>query len=157
MLINELNEISTEQGIIWLKSWISIIIIVNCESKQKIVKQLINVFFCLSADIIDIKFEAIQIDNALVASAKTPASLETVVLKHYPLKSGEFMFLEWTKFTEDILVTSDRSALISSQTSECIFLVWFYFANKNSWKKKEIIFFRILFSINQLPLKCIES
>lgn len=54
-----------------------------------------------------------------IATAKTPAQLESLALKHYPLKQGEFMFLEWTKFTtEDILVTSDRSALISGQTSE---------------------------------------
>lgn len=70
-------------------------------------------------DVIDIKFEAIGIDSNSIAIAKTPAQLESLALKHYPLKQGEFMFLEWTKFTtEDILVTSDRSALISSQTSE---------------------------------------
>lgn len=70
-------------------------------------------------DVIDIKFEAIRIDMNSIATAKTPAQLESLALKQYPLKRGEFMFLEWTKFTtEDILVTSDRSALISSQTSE---------------------------------------
>lgn len=69
-------------------------------------------------DIINIKFEAIRIDMDSIATAKTPAQLESLALKQYPLKRGEFVFLEWTKFTtEDILVTSDRSALISSQTS----------------------------------------
>lgn len=82
-------------------------------------------FFCVfrchnaNLDLISVKFEAIRIDMNAVATAKTPAQLESLALKHYPLKRGEFMFLEWTKFTtEDILVTSDRSALISSQTSE---------------------------------------
>lgn len=69
-------------------------------------------------DIIDLKFEAIKIDNAQISTAKTPALLEAIVLKKYPQNNGDFIFLEWIKFTEDILVTSDRSALISSQTSE---------------------------------------
>lgn len=72
----------------------------------------------VNLDIIKIKFEAIRIDMGSIATAKTPAQLESLALNHYPLKRGEFMFLEWTKFTtEDILVTSDRSALISGQTS----------------------------------------
>lgn len=79
-------------------------------------------------DIIDMKFQAIKIDNALISSAKTPALLEAIILKQYPQKRGEFMFLEWTKFTEDILITSDRSALISSQTSEFFFRE-FYLSN----------------------------
>lgn len=82
-------------------------------------------------DIIDIKFEAIKIDNALISSAKTPALLEAIILKQYPQKRGEFMFLEWTKFTEDILITSDRSALISSQTSEFFFKSIFIFGLPN--------------------------
>ena len=53
----------------------------------------------------------------LVRNAKTPANLESILLRHYTVKAGDFLFLEWEKFTEDILVTSDRSALISSQTS----------------------------------------
>lgn len=71
----------------------------------------------ISTDFIAIKFEIIRVEDDLLTTVKTPSSLESLVLKHYPLKKGEFMFLEWTKFTEDILVTSDRSALISSQTS----------------------------------------
>lgn len=77
-------------------------------------------------DVINIKFEPISIDMNSIATAKTPAQLEALALKHYPLKQGEFMFLEWTKFTtEDILVTSDRSALISSQTSKMIVSLFF--------------------------------
>lgn len=69
-------------------------------------------------DILSIKFETIQIEDALVSNARTPALLESIVLKHYDLKKGNFLFLEWSNFTEDVLVTSDRSALISSQTSK---------------------------------------
>lgn len=68
-------------------------------------------------DSINITFEKISIENVLPAEKKTPSALESHVLKHYSLKPGEFIFLEWNKLTEDILVTSDRSALISSQTS----------------------------------------
>lgn len=70
-----------------------------------------------STDSINVTFERINLENVLLTEIKTPSLLESLVLKNYPLKRGEFMFLEWTKFTEDILVTSDRSALISSQTS----------------------------------------
>lgn len=64
-----------------------------------------------------VKFEAINISEDQFKIAKTPAMLESIILKHYPIQVSDFMFSEWEKFTEDILVTSDRSALISSQTS----------------------------------------
>lgn len=72
----------------------------------------------------DIKFDLILVDDKLVKNIKTPAILEANILKQYPIKSGDFVVLEWEKFTEDILVTSERSALISSQTcKKLIFLL----------------------------------
>lgn len=69
-------------------------------------------------DAMKVQFEAIQMADERYKDAKTPAILETLIRKQYPIKAGDFIFLEWEKFTEDILVTSDRSALISSQTSK---------------------------------------
>ncbi|XP_031632221.1 GPI transamidase component PIG-S isoform X2 [Contarinia nasturtii] len=86
--------------------------------------------FILKEGFIEIEYYAIQIEDTLLAKVNTPASLESTVLKKYPLKSGEFMLLEWTKFTEDILVTSDRSAFISSQTTATqihrVLMQWIY-------------------------------
>lgn len=102
-------------------------------------------------DVINIKFEPISIDMNSIATAKTPAQLEALALKHYPLKQGEFMFLEWTKFTtEDILVTSDRSALISSQTSKMIVSLFFLIPESDT----RIYLIRFCF-IFQLQLKFI--
>lgn len=67
-------------------------------------------------DAIKIKFDAIHLSEEKYKEAKTPAMLESIILEEHPIKMGDFIILEWEKFTEDILVTSDRSALISSQT-----------------------------------------
>lgn len=64
-------------------------------------------------DLLKLRFEVIALD----IQAATPAILESRILKQYTLKSGDFVFLEWQKFTEDILITSERSAMISNQTS----------------------------------------
>lgn len=111
LLINELNKLTAGEGMVSVKihdftkfSWCLRMSCVNSS------------MYAIFSDIIHIQFEAIQIDMALVTPVKTPALLESLVLKHYSLKPGDFMFLEWPKFTEDILVTSDRSAVISGQT-----------------------------------------
>lgn len=69
-------------------------------------------------EIFSLTFTPINVTDDLVKNIRTPALLERNVLKHFNLNVGDFMFLEWEKFTEDILVTSERSALISSQTSK---------------------------------------
>uniref|UniRef100_A0A1A9WRR7 uS12 prolyl 3-hydroxylase n=1 Tax=Glossina brevipalpis TaxID=37001 RepID=A0A1A9WRR7_9MUSC len=45
---------------------------------------------------------------------KTPAALEDFILKSYDMKEGDFLFIEWPKLQEDILITNERSALIAS-------------------------------------------
>lgn len=47
---------------------------------------------------------------------KTPASLENILLKEEEIRAGDFIFIEWPKLQEDVLLTSERSALIRSDT-----------------------------------------
>lgn len=72
----------------------------------------------MSLDTLQVKFEVINVNYEQARNAKTPAALEAIILKDYALNPGDFVLLEWDKFTDDILVTSDRSALISHQTSK---------------------------------------
>lgn len=74
-------------------------------------------YFRIFTEILDLRFKALYLASEYVKDAKTPAALEILILKQHPMKAGDFVFLEWKKFTEDILVTSERSALISTQTS----------------------------------------
>lgn len=72
----------------------------------------------LLLDLLSLKFYKIDIAEDVAKSAKTPAMLESRILNKYYLHPGDFIFLEWEKLTEDLLVTSERSALISSHTSK---------------------------------------
>lgn len=69
------------------------------------------------SDVLSLKFYKIDIPEDETKSAKTPATLELRILNKYNLRPGDFIFLEWEKLNEDLLVTSERSALISSHTS----------------------------------------
>lgn len=75
-----------------------------------------NTYNNTKTDLLKIQFEIIELEKDLVEHSTTPAILESKILKHYPLKNGDFVFLEWKKFTEDVLITSERSAMISNQT-----------------------------------------
>ncbi|XP_037948214.1 GPI transamidase component PIG-S-like isoform X1 [Teleopsis dalmanni] len=49
--------------------------------------------------------------------AKTPAGLESYILKQHQLKVGDFIFIEWPRLEEEVLLTNERSALIRTDTS----------------------------------------
>lgn len=51
-------------------------------------------------------------------TAHTPAALEILILKQFPLKIGDFLFIEWPKLTEEILLTTERTALFKPDTSK---------------------------------------
>lgn len=70
-------------------------------------------------EILDIEFNTIRVSTELAKNIKTPAALENLIRRDHSDKPGNFVFLEWEKFTDDVLVTSERSALISSHT--CMF------------------------------------
>lgn len=80
-------------------------------------------FLRSNVELFQLTFLPVNITEDLVKNIKTPALLERNILKTFKINSGDFLFLEWEKFTEDILVTSERSALISSQTSNSSFLL----------------------------------
>lgn len=60
----------------------------------------------------------------MTSTAKTPSSLERKILEKYDLLPGNFIFYEWEKLKEDILVTSERSALIAKDTSKSLFYIF---------------------------------
>ncbi|XP_055903161.1 GPI transamidase component PIG-S-like isoform X1 [Eupeodes corollae] len=79
-----------------------------------LIDELSNAF--QNNDLFNIQFEQIpQIGS--VDKIKTPAALEALILKHYPVKTGDFIFIEWPSLQEDVLLTTDRSAFIKSDTS----------------------------------------
>lgn len=55
-------------------------------------------------------------------SVKTPAGLENLISKEYKINEGDFIFLEWPKLQEEILLTNERTAIIRSDTSEFFFV-----------------------------------
>ncbi|XP_055851996.1 GPI transamidase component PIG-S-like isoform X1 [Episyrphus balteatus] len=84
------------------------------ERSALLIEELNNAF--KNSDLWNIQFDQIpQIEGA--DKIKTPAALEAMILKHYPVKTGDFIFIEWTNLQEDVLLTTDRSALIKPDTT----------------------------------------
>ncbi|EDW84736.2 uncharacterized protein Dwil_GK14273 [Drosophila willistoni] len=55
-----------------------------------------------------------------LANAKevhTPAALEKLILKEHPQSVGDFMFIEWPKLEDELLLTTERSALMRSDAT----------------------------------------
>ncbi|XP_067630754.1 GPI transamidase component PIG-S isoform X2 [Eurosta solidaginis] len=50
-------------------------------------------------------------------NSKTPANIETQLLKQEQIRAGDFIFIEWPKLEEEVLMTSERSALMRNDTS----------------------------------------
>lgn len=46
--------------------------------------------------------------------AHTPDALEKLLLQAYPQSIGDFMFIEWPKLEDELLLTTERSALMRS-------------------------------------------
>lgn len=77
-------------------------------------------FFCITIiynlDIVKINFIKINLNRELIKNLRTPAGLESIILKQYKFNSGDFIFYEWDKLSDEILVTTERSALITKFT-----------------------------------------
>lgn len=73
------------------------------------------------------EFYAIQDPQIQSKKILTPVELETVILRKHPIATGEFIFLEWPKLTEDVLVTNGRTAFIAPQTCKRVFFLSFSF------------------------------
>uniref|UniRef100_A0A182Q707 GPI transamidase component PIG-S n=1 Tax=Anopheles farauti TaxID=69004 RepID=A0A182Q707_9DIPT len=61
--------------------------------------------------------QLLTLDAETVSGVKTPARLEAELLQRYPASVGQFMFIEWHKLDDDILVTSERTAFISESAT----------------------------------------
>ncbi|KAM8704796.1 hypothetical protein ACLKA7_009276 [Drosophila subpalustris] len=51
------------------------------------------------------------------SQAHTPDALEKLLLEAYPQSVGDFMFIEWPKLEDELLLTTERSALMRSDVS----------------------------------------
>lgn len=67
--------------------------------------------------IVNIKFHQIVINEKLTKDILTPAKLENLILKQFTVQPGDFLFMEWEKLNEEILVTSERTALFAPDAS----------------------------------------
>lgn len=68
--------------------------------------------------VVRVNFHSIRIDKQAAAAALTPAKLERIILQQHPAAAGDFIFIEWPKLlTDEVLVTAERTALISSDAS----------------------------------------
>ncbi|XP_017086843.2 GPI transamidase component PIG-S-like isoform X2 [Drosophila bipectinata] len=52
-----------------------------------------------------------------ILEAHTPAVLEKLLLKEHPQNLGDFMLIEWPNLQEELLLTTERSALMRGDTS----------------------------------------
>lgn len=65
-----------------------------------------------------ISFIPLTLDDEAFKSSKTPAGLEkNLLLKYKKFGYGDFIFIEWLRLTDDILVTADRTAFMSPQVT----------------------------------------
>ncbi|XP_053657836.1 GPI transamidase component PIG-S [Anopheles marshallii] len=67
--------------------------------------------------VFELDLQLLSLDTDILSTIKTPARLEAELLQRYPTSVGHFLFIEWHKLDDDILVTSDRTAFISESAS----------------------------------------
>lgn len=65
----------------------------------------------------NINFHNINLDKKQAEVAHSPAALENLAQKSAVVNEGDFMFIEWVKLAEEVLVNSGRTAFISSTAS----------------------------------------
>lgn len=66
-------------------------------------------------DIWAVKFKQLNA-TAKIQEAHTPAVLEKLLLKEHPQRVGDFMLIEWPNLQEELLLTTERSALMREDT-----------------------------------------
>lgn len=92
-------------------------IFISDSNKQvSMIKDLENLFS--NHQFLKINFIPLQLNEESLKAAKTPASLEKILLTKYThFGYGDFVFIEWLRLTDDILVTADRTAFMSPQVT----------------------------------------
>lgn len=73
-----------------------------------------------SNDIFKAKVSGVTIDPMEIANVKTPIKLEQLIMKHYKIKPGNLLIVEWKHLEDEILVTSDRTIFVSEKVGELI-------------------------------------
>lgn len=77
----------------------------------------------IDAQLLQFEFVPVTLQAADVAGVQTWMELERKVLRVRPIGAGEFLFMEWKRLGEeerdvDVLVTQQRTALISTKASK---------------------------------------
>lgn len=62
-----------------------------------------------------VEFEPVALQGD--QQSHTPTTREELMKRFDPLEEGTFMFMEWRNLTEEVLVTSSRSAFMAPETS----------------------------------------
>lgn len=87
----------------------------NSERQNAVIKELES-FFQTGGSYV-LKFVPISVDQKLLDTLKTPARLESEILKSYKVTAGNLLLAEWSKLKEDVLITSDRTMFLSETVS----------------------------------------
>ncbi|KAH8374936.1 GPI transamidase component PIG-S isoform X2 [Drosophila serrata] len=82
---------------------------------QLLISELESAFS--DSDIWSVEFKQLSPTAKTVQEAHTPAALEKLLLREHPQSMGDFMFIEWPNLQEELLLTTERSALMRSDTS----------------------------------------
>ncbi|TDG48162.1 hypothetical protein AWZ03_005337 [Drosophila navojoa] len=84
------------------------------ERAQLLITELQNAF--KDSDFWIVKFKQLP-PFAKAAETHTPAALEKLLLQEHPQSEGDFMFIEWPKLEDELLLTTERSALMRSDVT----------------------------------------
>ncbi|EDV90665.1 GH14258 [Drosophila grimshawi] len=68
------------------------------------------------SDIWNVEFKQL-LPFAKAAEVHTPAALEKLLLQAHPQSVGDFLFIEWAKLEDELLLTTERSALMRSDVT----------------------------------------
>lgn len=72
--------------------------------------------FYESSKVFQVDVVPIKVDPVLIQNTKTPAQLEKSILKHYKVKLGNVLLVEWAKLKNEVIVTNDRTIFMSEDT-----------------------------------------
>ncbi|EDW59129.2 GPI transamidase component PIG-S isoform X2 [Drosophila virilis] len=81
---------------------------------QLLITELQNAFS--DSDIWNVEFKQL-VPFAKAAEAHTPAALEKLLLQAHPQSVGDFIFIEWPRLEDELLLTTERSALMRSDVT----------------------------------------
>lgn len=60
--------------------------------------------------------EFYEVEINITKATPTPHTLESLILNKYRIDQGDFLFIEWETLTDEILVTSQRTAFFKKYT-----------------------------------------